>query len=462
MPEPATLRFMSLPRTLLLATAAFLPLGASLRAAPDVAKLRDQLALATTDADTLSRIELLRRILDAEPVDTKSHQLLIELWLKIQDYDMAEATLKAWPDAPPAVAALTTAQVLRYRDRDIPGAIRVLREYLAKSPKDLDAHHALVSALLTTNDAKAQIAALDALILLERDETSYIQRANAKLADGDYTGAIADAKTAQSINADANIVKSNLPQFERLGETLKALPPLDAAITANPHDYAKLLDRSWWLRYGGLNARALADANAALALEPDSLMAKLARARTGYLLDQIKADDVKRDDLIDVSKPHALETSEAIAACDLALASDPKNVTQLSARAAALNDAEQYLLARRDADTALAIDPKAADAALAGIYASVMLGDDTTAATLLRQVESMKPNKAKFSQALGDLSDLYLQKSNLPIALDLADKSIALKPTEHAWRVKAAALQRMGRTKEAQAAFARADKLKQP
>jgi tetratricopeptide (TPR) repeat protein len=450
---------MSLPRIFLLATAAFIPAAAALHAAPDVGALRDQFELATTDKDDLSRIEILRRILDAEPGDAKSHQLLIELWLKIQDYDMAESTLNAWPAAPPRLVALTHADILHSRDRDLDGAIRVLQEYLAKSPKDAGVLEVLVQDLLGTSNREAQLKALDQLIALERDATNLIRRANVKLQLGDYSGAVTDAKAAQALEPDASIVKGAIPQFERVEETLQMLPPLDAAIAANPKDFAKLLDRTWWLRYGGMLDRALADANAAAALQPDSLMAKIAVVRAGSMLGKVKAADVLRESLIDADKPHALETSEAIAASDLALIANPKDAAQLTARAAALNDAGQYLLARRDVETALALDPKAADAGIAGIQAAVLMGDDTGAATLLRQVEAMKPKKAPLARALGKLSQVYFEKPNLALALDLANKSLALQETEQALRVKAAALQRLGKPKEAAAAFARADAL---
>ncbi|MGH8046977.1 MAG: hypothetical protein ACREKL_07000, partial [Chthoniobacterales bacterium] len=107
-----------------------------LHAAPDTTKLREQLQLATKDGDTLSRIELLRRILDANPSDAKSQELLIALWLNIEDYDMAEAALNAWPAAPPKTVVLTRAQILRNRDKDFSGAVKLLNDYLAKFPKD--------------------------------------------------------------------------------------------------------------------------------------------------------------------------------------------------------------------------------------------------------------------------------------------------------------------------------------
>jgi tetratricopeptide (TPR) repeat protein len=441
---------------------AIFPALAPLRAATDTSDLRAQLELATTDKDDLSRIEILRRILDAEPGDAKSHQLLIELWLKIQDYDMAESTLEAWPDAPAELAALTRAQVLRLRDQDVAGAIRVLEAYLKTAPKSVPALEMLVDDLLLTEDHLATLGALDRLVWLQHWPKNLLHRADVKLLLGDYRGAVSDAKAAKKLNPEAEVVKENLPKFERVEEALNTLPPLDKTLAANPKDFTTLLTRSWWRRYGYMLDGALADAQAAAALQPSSLMAKIAVARASYMLDKVKAADVRRDSLIDVDKAHSIESAQAIALCDLALAANPKDVAQLTKRAIALDDAEQYLLARRDVDAALAIDPKSADAGIAGIQAAVLMGDDTGAATLLRQVEAMKPKKAPLAKALTDLANVYLEKSNLALANELADKSLALQESEPALRVKAAALQRLGKTDEAKAAFARADELKKP
>jgi tetratricopeptide (TPR) repeat protein len=430
-------------------------------ASADVQTLRAQLVLATDDKDTLSRIELLRRILDADPADATSHRLLIELWLEINDYDLAAATLDAWPEAPADLAALTRASVLRNRDEDVPGAIRVLREFLAKEPTNLPANQALVSALLTTDDLRAQLAALDALLALTpRDVTGLIQRANVKLKLADYPGALADAGQAQALEPDNDTVKSALPAFERLQEALQTLPPLDAALKKNPQDLAKLVERAWWLRYGSILDRSLADANAALAVDPDSLAAKITRARALYLLGKLKAEDSLKDESIDATKANAVEDTIAIAAADLALAKNSNDAAQLTARAHALNATEQFLLAQRDAEAAMALQPAVDQATAAGLedlYATTMLGQDPAA--IFRRIEALKPPKPMLALANAHLADLYFRQAKLPLALEFADRALALDETIPVLRVKAATLKRLGRPDDAAIASKRADAL---
>jgi tetratricopeptide (TPR) repeat protein len=427
--------------------------------APDLAKLKSQLSSAAQKDDKLAQIEILRRLLDADPQDAKSHQALIDLWLDIKDYDMAQATVDAWTDAPAGTVALTHAAVLRYRDQDIPAAIKVLRDYLAKSPKDVAAWRALVSCLLTTNDAAAQVDALNALIALKRSPNAYMERANAKLQLRDYTGAMADARAAQKMNPDARTVKQNMPAFERMEEALKAIAPLDAALAKDPKDVSALLARAWWFRYGGMNDRSLTDAQAALTILPDSIMARIAAARAQYLLGQLKAEDALRELSIDVNKAHSLEAAQAIVTDDLALSKNPKDAKALRDRAYALNDAQQFLLAKRDAEAALAIDSQFAAAAMEDLYATEMLGQDP--APVYRRIEGMKPPKDQMALAAEYLGEYYLRQSSLPLALEFAQKSLDLQESERALRTKAAVLNRIGRTDEAKAATSRADAIHQ-
>jgi tetratricopeptide (TPR) repeat protein len=176
-----------------------------------------------------------------------------------------------------------------------------------------------------------------------------------------------------------------------------------------------------------------------------------------YLLDEVKAEDVLRDELIDVRKAHSLDAAQTIAASDLALAKNAKDIEALRKRAFALNDAEQYLLAQRDAEAALTIDPKAVPVALEALYATEMLGQDPAA--LYRRIEQMQPTKPQLATAASYLADFYLRQSNLPLALEFADRSLALREDIRVLRVKAAALQRLNRNDEAKAAMRRADTL---
>ena len=80
--------------------------------ASSVLSLRDQLALAEKNEDTHAQIELIRRLLDQEPGDSELREQLTDLWLSVEDYDMAEATVREWRDAPEVVRVSVLAAVL--------------------------------------------------------------------------------------------------------------------------------------------------------------------------------------------------------------------------------------------------------------------------------------------------------------------------------------------------------------
>lgn len=447
------------PGRCLLLGAAVLAFAGSVAAAPDPAALDAQLAMATEADDLLARIEILRRIVEADPANAAARRQLVELWLAARDYDLAAATLDAWPEAPADLTALTRAAVRRFRDEDPAGAIAILRAHLDGAPRDLAAQRALVAVLLTTNDVPAQITALDALLKLEPGAQNLLARANARLRAGDYPGALVDARAAQALAPEDATVKADLPTFDRLAEALDALPPLDAAIKANPRDPKALVERAWWRRYGGMNPASLADSDAALAVSPDSLAARVLRARTRYLLGEIKAEEARDADAIDVTKPLALDAILRIQAFDETLARSPKNSAALAERASALNAAEQFLLARRDAGAALALAPENSAAALELLFADTRLGEDPAPA--LRRLEAMKAPRADLALAYGYVANFSLAQGNLPLALEFSEKSLAARETAWVLKIQSAALMRLGRTEEGNAAMTRANALPQ-
>src|SRR5882724_9679154 len=100
--------------------------------------LRDQLALAEKDEDTHAQIELIRRILDEKPDDDELRGRLADLWLSVEDYDMAESTVREWTDAPESVSVRVFVTVLFVRDQKKQEAVGSLEGYLVGHPDDLE------------------------------------------------------------------------------------------------------------------------------------------------------------------------------------------------------------------------------------------------------------------------------------------------------------------------------------
>ena len=102
------------------------------------ASLRDQLALAEKDEDTYAQIELIRRILDKEPGDGDLREQLSDLWLAVEDYDMAESVVREWTNAPASVRARVFATALFVRDQKKAEAVALLEGFLAGHPEDIE------------------------------------------------------------------------------------------------------------------------------------------------------------------------------------------------------------------------------------------------------------------------------------------------------------------------------------
>jgi tetratricopeptide (TPR) repeat protein len=421
-------------------------------------ELKAQLALASEDNNTLARIELLRRIIDADPGDAGARTGLIELWLAVPDYDMAGAALADWKNPPLSLAARTTAQIQWRRDNDPDGAIRTLRAWLASSPDDEPALADLSAILGATGQWKAQIDVLDRLLALApRSPGALLDRANAKRRSGAYAAAIKDAQAAAKLDPEADAVKSALPAYERLAAALEKIAALDARLAADPRDLTAILLRAYYFADAAVWERALDDAGTALAIDPQSTYARITKARALRHLG-------KRDGAVDAAVNTTLpmenaRTAAGIIDADAALARDARDAAALGSRAHFLNASGQFALALLDADAALALDEDATSAAIAGVAAAANLGQMDDAVARLRRLDATRPPKKQLAAANGLVAEAAFRNGRSGLALDYADKALRLDETEYMLRIKAQCLQRLGRAQEAADAIQRADQL---
>ncbi|MEO8204665.1 MAG: hypothetical protein ABI615_00695 [Chthoniobacterales bacterium] len=428
----------------------------------DIEKLSAQYKEAAAAKDSYSEIELLRRILDERPKDDEAHQKLIELWIQVGDYTMAESALAQWPNAPKPLAARVHAKSFYYRDNNLPAAIQALNTSLKNAPNDKLTLEDLAGYLALAKEWKAQIKVYDSLLALEQTPDRLLNRAQAKRFIGDYVSAIHDARAAQALEPDAASVKSALPAYERLAIALDATAKLTPQIQAHPTDLKPLLLRASYYQYADLFDLALQDAIAAQKLSPVSVYAKIIQARMLNALNKITSTVATEQFKVDVYKPREKDaTRNGLIDCDVALALNPNDPKVLGNRAYWLNgEIAQYALAVEDAKTALSIDPKFTPAYLQAIYALATLGKTDEALVYLHRLADLNPPKKIQSQALGILADIYFKKSNFVLALDFAEQSLKQGETEPLLRLKASCLQRLSRQKDADAVLKRVKELK--
>ena len=87
-----------------------------------------------------------------------------------------------------------------------------------------------------------------------------------------------------------------------------------------------------------------------------------------------------------------------------------------------------------------------------------MLGDDPS--PLFRRLEQMKPTKSQRALANGYIAEMYFRQAKFPLALEFANRSLALEETERLLRLKGAVLQRLDRGTEATEVLRRAEALR--
>jgi tetratricopeptide (TPR) repeat protein len=424
--------------------------------------LPEQLALAEKDEDTHAQIELIRRILSEKPDDDELRARLADLWLSVEDYDMAESTVREWTAAPESVRVPVLAAVLFVRDRKKDEAIVSLEGYLTENPDDLEITRQLAGYLNGMGEDQKVVDLLSRAPGVEEDAGLLVSRALARRKLRDFAGALKDFAAADGQDREAESVVGNRPSFERLRAAVAGIDEAGAILAGKPDDLrARLLRAYWYLSTGAASIPALEDAEAARRIDAKSVAALLLFAGASNQTGRLSARDALEKFEVDVTKPlPALEVVDRLQRYDGQLAKNPKDVSGLLARGRELSDnAQQYGLAMRDAEAALAIDPGSAKARAAKIAALVKLGRIEDAAAELRVWDAAKPPPEVLAAPLNDLAAAAAAASQLDAALEYANRAIKAKPEAHYYKQRAAILQRLERFADAQSDLSRARQL---
>ena len=444
-------------RFLLLAGVFFCQLAGAFSA--DVEQIRGQLAMAREDEDRYAEIELLRRLLDELPGDDEARSRLIDLSAQVADYSMAQQMLRKWPKAPEDLRARVIAAALFHRDGKREDACLVLTEYLDKHPADLAIVKQLIGYYAEIGEDAKTAALLAQTPGAGEEPALLVARALARRNLLDFAGALADFAAAEKVSSSDEAVSANRPSFERLKAGLPEFRAAGVALEKNPNDASALRVRAYWHLFTGFAAsRAAADADAAMQAEPESVAGLLLAT---YALQQChrigQAEALKELD-VDISKP--LPPRKAlleIERSDTALTRNPDDVAARVARAYQLNDVPgQYQLAIKDANAAIALDPSSAQGYVEKIFALVKLRRFDEAASCVRLLESRNPPPEKLAAALSYMTEAAFASMKFDLALDFANRLIAVKPEAAYFKQRAAIFQRLDRTADAEADLQRA------
>ena len=424
--------------------------------------LREQLALAEEDEDTYAQIELIRRILEEEPRDAVLSGRLTELWLSIDDLEMSESMMREWQQAPAALRAKVLATVLFVRDGKKTEAVALLERYLAEHPEDLEMTRQLAGYLDKMGEQKKAIDLLSKAPGVETDARLLVARALARRSLQDFAGALRDFEAADRIDPENEIVINNRPSFDRQRTAVTGIRAASNVLAEQPGDSAALISRAYWyLSTGAANGAAFNDAEAAQKVDPGSVAALILFAEASHRTGRHSAKDAREKLEVDISKPiPTLAVLDNLWREDRQIFKDPKDVSAFLRRSIELREnAQQGLLALRDARSALSLDPKSAAARGATISALAKVGKIEEAIAELRIVESAKPSPEMLAESLSNLAEAAAGASQLELALAFSDKAIGAKPQARFYRQRAAILQRLERYADSQEDLARAQQL---
>jgi tetratricopeptide (TPR) repeat protein len=424
--------------------------------------LRDQLALAQKDEDTYAQIELIRRILEQEPRDTALRARLADLWLSIDDLEMSESIGRDWKQAPAALRAKILATVLFRREGKKLEAVALLERYLAEHPEDVEITRQLAGYLENMGEQKKVVDLLSKAPGVETDARLLVARALARRSLQDFASALRDFEAADRIDPEDESVVNNRPSFDRLRTAVAGIRAASNVLAEQPGDSAALISRAYWyLSTGAANGAAFDDAQAAQNVDPDSVAALILFAEASNRTGRLSPKDAREKLAVDVSKPiPSLTVLDNLWRQDRQISKNPKDVSALLRRSVELREnAQQLLLALREAQSALSLDSNSATARGAKISALTKLGKMEEAIAELRIVESGKPPPEVLADSLSGLADAALGASQLELALAFSDRAITAKPQARSYRQRAAILQRLERYTESQEDLARAQQL---
>ena len=421
--------------------------------------LREQLALAEEDEDTYAQIELLRRILEKEPRDAALRGRLTELWLSINDLEMSESIVGEWQEAPAALRAKVLATVLFGREGKKTEAVALLDRYLAEHPEDLEMTRQLAGYLDKMGEQKKAVDLLGKAPGVEKDARLLVARALARRSLQDFAGALSDFEVADRSDPENESVINNRASFDRLRTAVAGIRAASNVLAEQPGDSAALISRAYWyLSTGAANGAAFNDAEAAQKVDPGSVAALILFAEASNRTGRLSPKDAREKLEVDVSKPiPTLAVLDNLWRQDRQISKNPRDVSALLRRSIELREnAQQGLLALRDARSALSLDPNSAAARGAKMSALAKVGKIEEAIAELRNVESAKPPPAVLAESLSSLAEAAMGASQLELALAFSDKAIAAKPQARFYRQRAAILQRLERYADSQEDLARA------
>ncbi|MBV9104600.1 MAG: hypothetical protein JO313_01115 [Verrucomicrobia bacterium] len=433
-------------------------------AGPDLPLLRQQLQSAEEASDNPAIVELSRRIVDADPNDSKTWQTLATKELESGDQDRCAATLEAWQarvhPRPKVIDDIRGDLALARKDDR--SAEHYWSLYVAANPKASGTFEKLAKVSETVEHWQEAVDWLTRALALDKTPAGLIARANDYLELRDWDKAYADINQANAIDPSDGAVKEALPRFELLRKFIAQIQVLDAQVAKSPATPLLWLDRARLFTLGNRPSLALRDSEHAMNLAPLMMRARIQAGEA--LLDLGRGDeaanlgvsyDLKRDKNGHVPG----EALRALGTADSRILKNPGQPEPFIMRAKALREINQYTLALADAQVAMKLDPRSAAAHFQAAHAEECLGRTREAIDHVESATLLNPGDPVSWYYRGLLE---AQRANFEAAIQCQTRSLAIRESSLALLERAKCERRIGRIADAELDTERSQQLPRP
>ena len=416
------------PSRLLLVPALAVALGTSgctRRLSPEEKSARSELRQALRTHQFAQAIPLARQVMQFSPHDDGTWRRLAQAQCGARDFAGLEKTLANWRAAIKTPSSKfdeyrgdlafaegrTTEANAAWRQAAVAGAEKP-RVWAKIARLEQEQENWREASLAWT---QAMTAAGNPRYLVNR-ATSYRHLHN-------WDAVRVDLQRAQEVAPQDALVRQELTRFNRLGKFLHEVGELDGQLRTFPNDAGLLADRALLFLRAGDPALAFDDAKRAAQLAPNAVRPKLFHALAARALGREAEAMVFPTLKLETLSPEFLQT---ISRLDAEITTEPKDAELLTNRAWHLNEIGQAKLALADARSALAAEPKSADACAEAGYALAKLQRKTEAYGQIGRATELDPTLATAWQYRGELE---MERDDYKAAIDSLTHALSINQT---------------------------------
>lgn len=393
-------------RHLFLLVILLLAAGCGTRLTPEQKAVRAELRQALREGAFDRATVLARRVLETASHENGAWDRLVRAQLGTGDLDGATESLAQWK-----ASVRRTSSKFDERTGDVAwkrGNAGDAVAAWARARKANSANQRVLNKLARGNRALGRWAdeeeALTAVLSLNDNGTTRIERALVRRRLGRWDESIEDARRARQLEPDNLQVSRGAKLLEQLSKFLDPIRALDARLTSSPDDDQLLADRALLFLRAGDPEVALDDARKASELEPSALRPVLFQILALSALERpAEAAALTGGDSTLQLEHLTPEFLETIARLDAEIATEPSDAEFYVARAWQLNDLSQPHLALSEAEKALALNPNSAGALAESGYALAKLGRSDEAFARITKGTGADPNYSTVWQYRGEL-----------------------------------------------------------